>query len=94
MARMVHTHDLIDAGTQIVAVCSLLHTMLPPWELLNDYPRIQKAYKLFVYTVGWFALNARSTVYKSISTKEGAEPSERAMDPASPSNPINKETKL
>lgn len=87
---MPHTHSLIDICTETIAACSLLHTMLPPWEAFNDYPKVQKAYKLLVYLVGWFALNARSTVYKSISTKEGAYTSCATQDPASPSNPINK----
>lgn len=88
-----HTHQIFDFGMAVVGVCSVLHTFLPPWEAFNDYPRIQKAYKLFVYLVGWFGVNMRSTIYPQISTQEGAQASKAASDPASPSNPINKETK-
>ena len=65
--------DLVKLATQIVAVSSLVHTLLPPWEALNDFPTLQKYYKLFVYLVGYAALNGRSTVYPSISTKSGTK---------------------
>jgi len=86
-------HLIFDVATACIAACSLLHTMCPPWEVLNDFPVAQKYYKVFIYTIGFVALNGRSTVYKSISTTEGAYTSCATDGPNSPSNPINKEQK-
>jgi hypothetical protein len=67
--------DLIKLGTEIVTGASVIHTLLPPWEAFNDYPSIQKPYKLLVYIIGYAALNGRSTVYPSLSTQSGTQPS-------------------
>ena len=64
-------HDTADIVTRTMAVCSLLHTLLPPWDVLDDFPTAQKYYKVVVYVVGYIALNGRSTVYKSISINNG-----------------------
>lgn len=64
---MITQHQLIEVGAEIVVVSSLLHSFLPPWDFLNEFPRAQKYYKLFVYVIGYVALNGRSTVYRSIS---------------------------
>lgn len=76
---MLSTHNLIDIGTEIVAVCSVLHTVLPPWEAFNDFPTLQKYYKLLIFIVGYLALNGRSTVYKNISTDSGQTPSKAVL---------------
>ena len=55
-------------------VCSILHTFLPPWDFLNDFPRAQKYYKVVVYVIGYIAVNARSTVYNKISVNNPAGP--------------------
>lgn len=65
-------HHFFDIATAIVTICSILHTMLPPWEALNDFPRAQKYYKLAVYVIGYLALSGRSTLYKSISIQNPA----------------------
>lgn len=67
---MITQHQLMDIGTETIVVCSLLHTFLPPWDFLNDFPRAQKYYKLAVYIIGYVALNGRSTVYRSLSTTQ------------------------
>ena len=79
--------DYIKLGTEFVTVSSVLHAVLPPWEGLNDFPTFQKYYKLFIYFIGYFALNARSTLYPSIATQNGSQQSL-----ASQSNPniVNK----
>jgi hypothetical protein len=66
---VITQHQLLDIATQTVVACSLLHTFLPPWDFLNDFPTAQKYYKVFVYLVGYIGLNARSTVYQSVSMK-------------------------
>lgn len=76
--------DTVKTLTEVVAVSSLLHTILPPWEVFGDFPKVQKFYKLFVYIVGYAALNGRSTVYQSISTKNGAQPSPAVTEPPVP----------
>lgn len=66
-------HKLFDIATGIVTVASVVHTLLPPWDAFNDFPRTQKVYKLIVYIVGYLAVNARSTVYPTISTTKPQE---------------------
>lgn len=66
---MITQHQLMDAATETVFVCSLLHSFLPPWDGFADFPRFQKYYKLGVYIIGYLALSARSTVYQSVSMK-------------------------
>lgn len=66
---MHHHHITVELViVHAIAICSLLHTVLPPWEIFADFPRVQKVYKVVVYTIGYVALNGRSTVYQSIST--------------------------
>lgn len=67
--------DLLKTGAEVVSGASILHTILPPWEAFNDFPTVQKYYKLLIYIVGYVALNGRSTVYPSVSTKDGTQPS-------------------
>lgn len=67
---MITQHQLLDIATETVVVCSILHNFLPPWDFLNDFPRAQKYYKLAIYLIGYVALNARSTVYKSIAVQQ------------------------
>lgn len=62
------THKIFDYVVGLSFVCSLLHSLLPPWDVLQDFPKAQKYYKVVVYIIGYLAVNARSTVYKSIST--------------------------
>lgn len=69
------THTLVDELTRIVAICSVLHTLLPPWEVLNDFPSAQKYYKVLIYTISYASLNGRSAVYGSLSTKGGQQQS-------------------
>jgi len=57
----------------VVFICSVLHSVLPPWDFLNEFPRAQKYYKLAIYIIGYIALNARSTVYQSISVNKPQE---------------------
>lgn len=70
--------DAVKLATEIVAGASLVHTLLPPWEAFNDFPTGQKYYKLFVFIVGYIALNGRSTVYPSLSTGSGTKTSDAA----------------
>lgn len=62
-------HWIYDDVMGAVGLCSLLHSLLPPWEFLDDFPRAQKFYKVFIYVIGYVGINARSTVYQSISEK-------------------------
>ena len=70
----MHGHVLAEWGMRIVVCCSVLHNVLPPWDFLDDFPTAQKYYKAFVYFVGYIGLNARSTVYRSISTSNPSGP--------------------
>lgn len=79
-------HRILDLLTTVVAIASIVHTILPPWDFLNDFPRAQKYYKVLVYIVGYVALNARSTVYQKISVNNPAGPNANAPA-APPANP-------
>jgi hypothetical protein len=68
---MLNPH-IISIATDWIAICSILHTFLPPWDALDGFPRAQKYYKVVVYTIGYMALNGRSTVYRSISAQAPA----------------------
>jgi hypothetical protein len=72
--------DWVKLSTEIVAGASLLHTVLPPWEVFVDFPAGQKYYKLFIYIVGYIALAGRSTVYPSLSTNSGKQISQAVID--------------
>ncbi len=48
--------------TAITFVASLLHTFLPPWDFLADFPTAQKYYRAFIYFIGYIAVSGRSTV--------------------------------
>ena len=78
--------DIVKLGTEIIAGSSLLHTVLPPWEAFADFPTLQKYYKLLVYIIGYVALNGRSTIYPSVSTKDGTQPSQKTLQ-AGTANP-------
>lgn len=67
---MITQHQLLDLATQTIVGCSILHSFLPPWDFLNDFPRAQKYYKAAIYIIGYVAINGRSTVYKSISVQQ------------------------
>jgi len=73
--------DAVQIAEHVIVGASILHNFLPPWDFLNDYPQAQKAYKLVIYVVGYVALNARSTLYPSLSTKDGTQPSNLATKP-------------
>lgn len=64
-----NAHAVKDIVFDVVVVCSVLHSTLPPWDFLNDFPRAQKIYKVSIYLIGYIAINARSTIYKTISTQ-------------------------
>lgn len=63
-------HHFLDGAAAAVVICSILHTFLPPWDILSDFPHAQKYYKVFVYTIGYVAINGRSTVYQGISVQK------------------------
>jgi hypothetical protein len=65
----MHIHAVKDILFDVIVGCSIAHTLLPPWdgEAMKPFPRLQRSYRLFIYVIGYIAINARSTVYKSIS---------------------------
>jgi hypothetical protein len=72
LGTTVNVHAVKDIVFDIVVGSSVLHTVLPPWdaEPLQAFPTFVKYYKLFVYLVGYIGINARSTLYKSISVEK------------------------
>jgi hypothetical protein len=77
-------HEMQDLVFHVIVGCSVAHTLLPPWDFLDQFPTAQKYYKVFIYIVGYVALNGRSTVYKSISASNGNTPA----PPAPPAAPV------
>jgi hypothetical protein len=63
---MIGAHEWVDIGTRTIVICSLLYTFLPPWEIFNDFPAVQKYYKLLLAIVAHMAIAGRSSVYRSI----------------------------
>jgi hypothetical protein len=63
------THGWLFVYFTAVTVASFLHSTLPPWdaEAFVPFPTFQKYYKVLIYVLGYIALNARSTIYPSIS---------------------------
>lgn len=84
-------HTIIDVVTEVVFVTSILHTLLPPWDAFGDFPKWQKRYKVFVYIIGYLALNGRSTVYQKISLDKQVEAAENKITTraATVGNPTN-----
>ena len=74
------THEMIDLGMRVVVICSLVHTFAPPWDAdaLKPFPTVQNYYRLFIYITGYVAINARSTIYKSISVQNPDSPNANA----------------
>jgi hypothetical protein len=80
MVRLLSTFaftlvGIIGFHQQLVYFTTILHNLLPPWDFLSDFPRLQKGYKLLVYVVGYAAGNGRSTFWRSLSTNNGRQPS-------------------
>lgn len=67
----MNLHEAKDILFSVIVGCSVLHTFLPPWdaEAFQPFPAFVKYYKVFIYVLGYVAINARSAVYKSISTE-------------------------
>jgi hypothetical protein len=79
--KTVDTHAYVDLGLRIIVTCSLIHTFAPPWDIeaLQPFPRLKNYYRLFIYVVGYIALNGRSTIYRSISTENPNGPNANAV---------------
>lgn len=85
MEETLISHHVVDIGGEAIVICSILHTLLPPWDFLDDFPRAQRYYKVFIYVIGYVALNARSTVYKSVAMKnQPVQPVQSAQTPPPP----------
>ena len=54
--------ELFHLLTTITFAASVLHTLLPPWDFLADFPTAQKYYKAFIYCVGYIAISGRSAI--------------------------------
>jgi len=63
--------------TNVVTISSHAHSLLPPWdaEPFAPFPTFQKYYRVFIYILGYVGASYRSTVYPSLSTKDGAQQS-------------------
>lgn len=76
--------EFINIATRVVFIASVAHCALPPWDFLADFPRTQKVYKVFIYLVGFIAVNGRSTLYTSISTHTSGGVNESVANAAAP----------
>lgn len=57
----------------VVVVASVVHVLLPPYEVFAKFPRFQKYYQVAVEIIAYLALNARGKMIQ-------AYPSVRAQD--------------
>lgn len=75
----MNIHAAKDIVFDGVVGASFLHTFLPPWdaEPFQPFPNFQKYYRVFIYVTGYLAVNARSTVYRSISVQNPNGPNSR-----------------
>ena len=66
-----HVHSAMEIYIRAVFIASLFHSFLPPWDAdaFKPFPTFVKFYKVLIYVIGYVAINARSTVYPSISTQ-------------------------
>lgn len=82
-------HVLKDIAAEVIVACSVAHSVLPPWdaEAFKPYPRFVKFYKVFVYLVGYVAINMRSTIYRSISTQTNGGVNESINHASTPPDP-------
>lgn len=74
----MNLHAAKDLAFDVVVSCSVLHTVLPPYDFLSDFPRLQKIYKATIYLIGYVSISARSAVWKQISTDSGTRVSDVA----------------
>ncbi len=80
-----HRHLSVEyLAVHLIATCSILHSLLPPWDFLDPWPRAQKYYKAVIYVIGYMALNGRSTVYRSISTQQSPPPGPNLLEENKP----------
>jgi hypothetical protein len=65
----MNLHEWKDILLSFIVGCSVAHTFLPPWDAppFQPFPTFQKYYRVLIYVVGYLGINARSTVYPSIS---------------------------
>ena len=75
-------HLIKDIAFDVVISCSVLHTFLPPYDAdaISQFPTFQKYYRLLIYLVGYIGINARSLVWKQISTDSGTRVSDVASN--------------
>ena len=62
---MIHSHHIFDVVAGVVLVCSLVGSVLPPYEVFAFAPRFQVVYRIivvFISTIG--ALNLRNLLIK------------------------------
>lgn len=87
-------HHLFDIVAGVVLVCSLVGSILPPFEVFSFSPRFQNIYRIlviFVSTIG--ALNFRNLLikmYPSYQQKNGdtnVPNAKMEKPPASPATP-------
>lgn len=63
MLHHIPWHHIIDVGTEVVAVCSVAHTALPPWdwnpdfvkEGMADFPSAQSVFR-GIFHNRWYKL--------------------------------------
>ena len=48
--------------SNLIAICSVLHLILPSYEIFDDFPTFKKYYKIVVLIIGGIALNRRESV--------------------------------
>lgn len=75
----IHPETVRGWVTLVIAIASILHTVLPPWESFGFSPRFQAFYRVVLYFLAYPSISLRSTVHPSISTQDGTQVSQAAQ---------------
>lgn len=71
-------HHWLDCCGGIVIGASVLHTILPPYEQFNDWPRFQGRYKFALIFIQAIAINGRKAMMNLYPAYAGAKLEEKA----------------
>ena len=74
---------MFEVALRVVAVASVAHMFLPPYEVFDKFPNFQRYYAVLVQSVGYISLNARGKMIQAYpSTKSEIPPVDGGAKPS------------
>ena len=70
---------------RVIVAASVLHILLPPYDVLDGFPTAQKYYKVLLAIVAWLALNLRTKLIQAYPSVRAQLPSAEKPDGGAPS---------